>query len=86
MVASMVLETLVSKGARLATPGEFSKRAFLNGRIDLAEAEAIAHLIEAKSEEAAKILARQMKGELSRFVKRGQRGLVGNLGLCGGFY
>ncbi len=76
MVASMVLEALVHQGARLATPGEFSKRAFLNGRIDLAEAEAIAHLIEAKSEEAAKILARQMKGELSRFVYEAREALL----------
>lgn len=76
MVASMVLDTLLGYGARLAAPGEFSKRAFLNGRIDLAEAEAIAKLIEAKSEEAAKILARQMKGELSRFVNEARESLL----------
>jgi tRNA modification GTPase len=52
----------------LANPGEFSKRAFLNGKIDLSEAEAISKLIEAKSVDAAKILARQLKGELKKFV------------------
>ncbi|MEA2073952.1 MAG: tRNA uridine-5-carboxymethylaminomethyl(34) synthesis GTPase MnmE, partial [Campylobacterota bacterium] len=48
---------------------EFSKRAFFNGRIDLSEAEAIAQLIEAKSEDAAKILASQMKGSLKEFIE-----------------
>lgn len=68
MVASMVLETLLHYGVRLAQPGEFSKRAFLNGRIDLSEAEAIAALIETKSVDAAKMLTRQLKGELKEFV------------------
>ena len=69
VVAEKILRTLLHHGARLAEPGEFTKRAFLGGRIDLSEAEAIAKLIEAKSEEAAKILARQMKGELKAFVE-----------------
>ena len=69
IVAQRLLDALLVSGARLAEPGEFSKRAFLNGRIDLTEAEAIARLIEAKSEDAAKILARQMKGELRGFVE-----------------
>ncbi len=70
VVAEKILRTLLHHGARLAEPGEFTKRAFLGGRIDLSEAEAIAKLIEAKSEEAAKILARQMKGELKVFVEK----------------
>ncbi|WP_456323018.1 tRNA uridine-5-carboxymethylaminomethyl(34) synthesis GTPase MnmE [Hydrogenimonas sp.] len=69
IVAEEILKTILSCGARLAEPGEFTRRAFLGGRIDLTEAEAIAKLIEAKSEDAAKILARQMKGELKRFVE-----------------
>jgi tRNA modification GTPase len=69
IVAEQVLNAVVSAGARLAEPGEFSKRAFMNGRIDLTEAEAIAQLIEAKSEDAAKILAKQMKGELKDYVE-----------------
>jgi tRNA modification GTPase len=68
IVAEMILSTLLGYGARLANPGEFSKRAFLNGRIDLSEAEAIAALIETKSIDAAKMLARQLKGELKLFV------------------
>ncbi len=69
IVAEQVLQAVLQEGARLAEPGEFSKRAFLNGRIDLTEAEAIAQLIEAKSEDAAKILAKQMKGELKGYVE-----------------
>ncbi|SMC09731.1 tRNA uridine-5-carboxymethylaminomethyl(34) synthesis GTPase MnmE [Nitratiruptor tergarcus] len=76
IVADMVLRTLLYHGARLAEPGEFSKRAFLNGKIDLSEAEAIAKIIEAKSEDAAKILARQLKGELASFVEEVREQLI----------
>ena len=69
IVAQSILKATVDAGSRLATPGEFSKRAFFNGRIDLSEAEAIAQLIEAKSEDAAKILAAQMKGSLKHFIE-----------------
>ena len=69
IVAQSVLRACVDAGARLAQPGEFSKRAFLNGRLDLTQAEAIASLIEAKSDDAARILARQMKGELREYVE-----------------
>ncbi len=68
VVANEILDTLLKYGVRLAQPGEFSKRAFLNGKIDMSEAEAIAKLIEAQSVDAAKILARQLKGELAKFV------------------
>jgi tRNA modification GTPase len=64
---------------RLAQPGEFSKRAFLNGKIDLTEAEAISKLIEAKSVDAAKILAKQMKGELKTFVDESREALLRSL-------
>lgn len=69
VVAQSILKATLEAGARVANAGEFSKRAFLNGRIDLSEAEAIAQLIEAKSEDAAKILASQMKGSLKHFVE-----------------
>jgi len=68
IVAQEILETLLFHGAVLAEPGEFSKRAFLNGKIDLTKAEAIAKLIEAKSVDAAKILAKQLKGDLKEFI------------------
>ncbi len=79
VVASEILDTLMHHGVRLAEPGEFSKRAFLNGKIDLSEAEAIAKLIEAKSVDAAKILARQLKGELGDFVESSRDELLGML-------
>ncbi len=70
IVAQSILKATLAYGARLATAGEFSKRAFFNGRIDLSEAEAIAQLIEAKSEDAAKILAQQMKGSLKEYIEK----------------
>jgi len=70
IVAQSILKATIDAGARLATAGEFSKRAFFNGRIDLSEAEAIAQLIEAKSEDAAKILAKQMKGSLKEYIEQ----------------
>ena len=70
IVAQSILKATLNAGARLATAGEFSKRAFFNGRIDLSEAEAIAQLIEAKSEDAAKILAAQMKGSLKEYIEQ----------------
>ena len=79
VVAEMILTEVLKYGARLAEPGEFSKRAFLNGRIDLTEAEAIAKLIETKSIDAAKILARQMKGEVKEFVHNVREKLIETL-------
>ncbi|MCD4668437.1 MAG: tRNA uridine-5-carboxymethylaminomethyl(34) synthesis GTPase MnmE [Sulfurimonas sp.] len=70
IVAQSILKECLACGSRLATAGEFSKRAFFNGRIDLSEAEAIAQLIEAKSEDAAKILAAQMKGSLKGYIEK----------------
>ena len=69
IVAQSILKATLDAGARLANAGEFSKRAFFNGRIDLSEAQAIASLIEAKSEDAAKILAQQMKGSLKEYIE-----------------
>ncbi len=79
IVAQEILDTITSYGIRLAQPGEFSKRAFLNGKIDLTEAEAISKLIEAKSVDAAKILARQLKGELKNFVDESRDALLKSL-------
>ena len=68
-ISNIILETTLHYGARLATPGEFSKRAFLNNKIDLTQAQAISKMIEVKSEDAVKILARQLKGELKDFIE-----------------
>ncbi len=76
VVAQEILDTATALGARLAEPGEFSKRAFLNGKIDLTKAEATAKLIEAKSIDAARILARQLKGELKVFVDESRDALL----------
>ena len=67
-ITNIILDTAISYGARLAVGGEFSKRAYLNGKIDMSQAYAISKLIEARSEDAVKMLAKQLKGELSRFV------------------
>ena len=76
MVASMIVDALLQYGARLAMPGEFSKRAFLNNKMDFSQAQAIASLIEAKSEDAARILARQMRGSLGQFVDEARESLL----------
>ncbi len=65
-----VLELVVKAGARLAAPGEFTKRAFLNGRLDLAQAEAVAELIGSKTELSRKIALNALEGKLSETVNR----------------
>ena len=65
-----VLEVLLENGARLAEPGEFTKRAFLNGRIDLLEAEATMDLISSKAESARKISINTLTGETSNLIKK----------------
>ncbi|RAV19526.1 tRNA uridine-5-carboxymethylaminomethyl(34) synthesis GTPase MnmE [Paenibacillus contaminans] len=71
-----VLELLLGNGARLAEPGEFTKRAFLNGRIDLSQAEAVIDLIRAKSDRAFKIALKQVEGSLSKRIKALRHQLV----------
>ncbi len=69
IVTRHILNRLVGVGARHAEPGEFTKRAFLNGRIDLTQAEAVLDLIRAKSEKSLEIAARQLTGSLSQKFK-----------------
>jgi tRNA modification GTPase len=69
VVLDLLVRAALAGGARAARPGEFSERAFLNGRIDLAQAEAIADLIDAASGEAARAAQRSLEGELSRRVQ-----------------
>jgi tRNA modification GTPase len=66
--AKAVLETVLENGARLAEPGEFTRRAFLNGRIDLAQAEAVADLIHSRTELALRAANEQLAGKLSRRI------------------
>ncbi len=68
VIVDMLLQRLLELGAVLARPGEFSERAFLNGRMDLAQAEAVADLIDASSRQAARSAMRSLQGEFSREV------------------
>lgn len=64
-----VLQLTLHEGARLAEPGEFTKRAFLHGRIDLSQAEAVMDLIRSKTDRAMNVAMNQMEGKLSRLIK-----------------
>ncbi|MCC6535169.1 MAG: tRNA uridine-5-carboxymethylaminomethyl(34) synthesis GTPase MnmE [Burkholderiales bacterium] len=68
VVLDLVLRRCLSLGARAAEPGEFTQRAYLNGKLDLAQAEAVADLIAARTEQAARSAAQSMSGEFSRRV------------------
>lgn len=70
VTVNQVLQLALREGARLAEPGEFTKRAFLNGRIDLSQAEAVMDLIRAKTDRAMNIAMNQMEGRLSALVRR----------------
>ena len=69
VVQDRLIQRCVELGARVARPGEFSERAFLNGKLDLAEAEAVADLVEAGSVQAARSAVRSMCGDFSREIK-----------------
>lgn len=68
--AKLILDCLLENGARLAEPGEFTKRAFLNGRLDLAQAEAVADVIQARTELALSAANEQLAGKLSQKIGR----------------
>lgn len=71
-----LLELALYYGARLAEPGEFTKRAFLNGRIDLSQAEAVMDLIRAKTDKAMHVAVRQLDGKLSKLITRLRQQLI----------
>lgn len=70
LVLGQVCEACIAAGARLAQPGEFTKRAFLNGRLDLSQAEAVLDTIKSKSELGLRLAQRQLRGELGQQVNR----------------
>ena len=76
LVVGEVLETVLQNGARLAQPGEFTKRAFLNGRIDLSKAEAVMDIIQSKNRLALKSSMGQLRGSVSDLVKRLREGIL----------
>ncbi len=67
-VAEAIIETLIENGCRLAEPGEFTKRAFLNGKLDLTQVEAVADLIHSTSQQGYQTAVRQLSGEFSRRI------------------
>lgn len=70
LIVKKILETVLKQGARLAEPGEFTKRAFLNGRMDLSQAEAVMDVIHSKNEYARKASFRQLEGAVSVEVRK----------------
>ena len=70
LAAKLVLDTVLANGARMAEPGEFTRRAFLNGRIDLAQAEAVADLIHSRTELALRAANEQLAGKLSQRINK----------------
>ena len=75
-IAQKILSVLINAGARHAEPGEFTKRAFLNGRIDLSQAEAVADLIKAKTESAHSSSIKQLEGALSEFAQKTRQEII----------
>ncbi|HKO29858.1 MAG TPA: tRNA uridine-5-carboxymethylaminomethyl(34) synthesis GTPase MnmE, partial [Nitrospiraceae bacterium] len=76
LVLGMVCKVCLECGARMAEPGEFTKRAFLNGRLDLSQAEAVLDTIRAKSSAGLNIAQRQLRGELAREVEQARTSLL----------
>ena len=69
LIADLICEDLLNRGCRLAKPGEFTKLAFLNGKIDLSQAESVAQIISAKTQQSLQAAQRNLKGELTRILK-----------------
>lgn len=76
IVVKRIMELILREGARLAEPGEFTKRAFLNGRIDLSQAEAVIDLINSKTSESSRAAAAQLEGRLSEKLKEVRTKLI----------
>ncbi len=75
-LAGLILESILHEGARLADPGEFTKRAFVNGRMDLAQAESVADLIHAKTRQGVRYAMRQLQGGFSDQIKELQNNIL----------
>ncbi|HMQ01116.1 MAG TPA: tRNA uridine-5-carboxymethylaminomethyl(34) synthesis GTPase MnmE, partial [Cyclobacteriaceae bacterium] len=75
-IVKEIIKLLLKQGARLAQPGEFTKRAFLNGRFDLAQAEAVADLINAETDNARQTALNQMRGGFSKEIQRLREELI----------
>ncbi|MEN4381218.1 tRNA uridine-5-carboxymethylaminomethyl(34) synthesis GTPase MnmE [Streptococcus pyogenes] len=78
-VTNEILQLLIRQGARMAEPGEFTKRAFLNGRVDLTQAEAIMDIIRAKTDKAMTIAVKQLDGSLSQLINDTRQEILNTL-------
>lgn len=78
-VTNEILQLLIRQGARMAEPGEFTKRAFLNGRVDLTQAEAVMDIIRAKTDKAMTIAAKQLDGSLSQLINDTRQEILNTL-------
>lgn len=78
-VTNEILQLVIREGARLAEPGEFTKRAFLNGRVDLTQAEAIMDLIRAKTDKAMSVAVKQLDGSLSELINNTRQEILNTL-------
>ncbi|MBE5676007.1 tRNA uridine-5-carboxymethylaminomethyl(34) synthesis GTPase MnmE [Staphylococcus sp. SS87] len=76
LTINRVLELTMTHGARMAEPGEFTKRAFLNGRIDLSQAEAVMDFIRSKTDRASKVAMNQIEGRLSDLIKKQRQSIL----------
>ncbi|HDB7558552.1 TPA: tRNA uridine-5-carboxymethylaminomethyl(34) synthesis GTPase MnmE [Staphylococcus aureus] len=76
LTINRVLELTITYGARMAEPGEFTKRAFLNGRIDLSQAEAVMDFIRSKTDRASKVAMNQIEGRLSDLIKKQRQSIL----------
>lgn len=76
LTINRVLELTMTAGARMAEPGEYTKRAFLNGRIDLSQAEAVMDFIRSKTDRASKVAMNQIEGRLSDMIKRQRQSIL----------
>ena len=70
LATNRILQLVLSYGARMAEPGEFTKRAFLNGRLDLSQSEAVMDLIRAKTDKSMKVALNQLDGNLSHLIRK----------------
>ena len=78
-VTNEILQLVIREGARLAEPGEFTKRAFLNGRVDLTQAEAVMDIIRAKTDKAMNIAVKQLDGSLSELINNTRQEILNTL-------
>ena len=80
LVMNKILDICLKNGAELAEPGEFTKRAFLNGRIDLSQAEAVIDIINAKTEKEARASIKQLNRRIISKLRKNKRKVNGNNG------